>query len=123
MLYAEKIKDKAKIDILGHGLFLQQQTKYYNHIEILKIKDNNPTQIYVSGKSQNLKQDDRFFTGNIVDIEKRIEETPTNKLEALKKIIQQSKQFEAPGTGLTDQRFLDLIHQGTYVFFDKLNFQ
>ena len=65
-----KIKDKAYIDIFGHGLFLQQQTKYYNHIEILKIKDKDPTQIYVSGKPQNLKQDDRFFTGNIVDIEK-----------------------------------------------------
>lgn len=114
LLYAEKFRNRVedgKIELLGHGLFLQQQTKYYNHIEILKLKGQQTTQIKDPkiGNYSDLIQNQRFFTGNATDIEKRVEES-SNKLESLKDVIRNSKEFKNPSPpNNLDERFSRIL--------------
>lgn len=104
LLYAEQVKQKAGIDVLGHGLFLEQQAKYYNHIEILTTGKEKTKKKNEKGFTD-LTQNDRFFTGNLTDIEKQLEGT-NNKLQKLKNIIRQAQEFKVPGPlNEIDQRF------------------
>lgn len=111
VFYAERVRNSTTIETLGHGLFLQQQTKYYNHIEILRKNKEVASQIKNSSGNgfKNLTQDQRFFTGNITDIEKQVE-AASQKLKKLKEIIELSKDFKVPGPlNELDKRFKDLL--------------
>jgi hypothetical protein len=100
VLYAEKSKEN---NILGHGIFLNQNNTYYNHVEFL-----NGTSLFNNGSSKILTTEDRFFTSGETDFEKELDKS-SNKLDRLKEEVRNGIDYMNPITGQLDSRFEALL--------------